>query len=60
MENFFKNIDGKENVSKTLKKRVLDDISMIKATIDFSNLVLEKYPKTLTGKGFSIKNDSTD
>lgn len=48
MENPFKEIKNKKSVSKTLRKRVLDDVAMIKATLDFNNFILEKYPNTLT------------
>lgn len=47
MENPFKGIQNKSSVSKDLRNRVLDDIFMIKSTLEFNNFILEKYPQTL-------------
>lgn len=48
MENPFKGIQNKNNVPRALKKRVLDDIFMIKSTLEFNNFILKKFPSTIT------------
>ena len=48
MENPFKGIQNRNNVPRTLKKRVLDDITMIKSTFEFNNFILKKFPSTIT------------
>lgn len=47
MENPFKKILHSEELPKVLKKKVLDDISMIKLTIDIADLFVVKYPNTI-------------
>ena len=47
MSNPFKEILQHNEVPKVLKQKVLNDINMIKLTIDVADLFLVKYPKTL-------------
>ena len=47
MENPFKKILHSEELPEVLKKKVLDDISMIKLTIDIADLFVVKYPNTI-------------
>ncbi|MCH3881907.1 MULTISPECIES: hypothetical protein [Tenacibaculum] len=61
MENPFKKILHNEEVPQILKEKVLNDIGMIKLTIDLADLFVVKYPSTigdlLTG-GSSEKKDN--
>jgi hypothetical protein len=61
MSNPFKKILHHYEVPEVLKQKVLNDINMIKLTIDIADLFLVKYPNTvgdfLTGsKNTSKKN----
>ena len=47
MSNPFKNILHHYEVPEVLKEKVLNDINMIKLTIDMADLFLVKYPKTI-------------
>ena len=47
MENPFKKILHHEEVPKILKEKVLNDVAMIKLTIDVADLFVVKYPKTI-------------
>lgn len=47
MENPFKKIIEHQEVPKVLKQKVLNDIGMIKLTLDVADLFVVKYPNTL-------------
>jgi len=47
MENPFKEILHNENVPKVLKEKVINDISLIKLSIDLADLFAVKYPATI-------------
>lgn len=49
MNNPFKKILLFSEVPKFLKKKVLDDIDLIKHTVKVSDLFVKKYPKTISG-----------
>ncbi|CAM1344683.1 hypothetical protein [Tenacibaculum amylolyticum] len=55
MENPFKKILHNEELPQVLKKKVLDDVAMIKLSIDLADLFVVKYPNAvgdlLTGGG---------
>ncbi|MFL0091178.1 hypothetical protein V3A08_06165 [Tenacibaculum maritimum] len=58
MENPFKKILHNEEVPKVLKEKVLNDVAMIKLTIDVADLFVVKYPNTIgdiLGGGFQKK-----
>ena len=47
MENPFKKIFEHQEVPKVLKEKVLNDVGMIKLTLDVADLFVVKYPSTL-------------
>lgn len=47
MENPFKKILHHEEVPKILKDKVLNDVAMIKLTLDVADLFVVKYPKAV-------------
>lgn len=47
MENPFKEILHNEIVPKVLKEKVINDISLIKLSIDIADLFVVKYPATI-------------
>ena len=47
MENPFKNILHNKEVPLVLKEKVLNDIAMIKLSIDLADLFVVKYPNTI-------------
>ncbi|MEQ6123509.1 hypothetical protein AAON49_04855 [Pseudotenacibaculum sp. MALMAid0570] len=47
MENPFKKILHHEEVPQILRNKVLNDVAMIKLTIDVADLFVVKYPKTI-------------
>ncbi|MFY0603807.1 MAG: hypothetical protein JXQ93_07635 [Flavobacteriaceae bacterium] len=47
MENPFKKILHQEEVPKVLKQKVINDIGMIKLSIDVADLFVIKYPNTI-------------
>lgn len=47
MENPFKEILHNEIVPKVLKEKVINDISLIKLSIDIADLFAVKYPATI-------------
>lgn len=49
MNNPFKEILQHKEVPDALKQKVLNDINMIKLTMDVADLFLVKYPKTIGG-----------
>ena len=48
MKNSFKKILTTHEVPKVLKNKILDDINMIRRTLDISDVFLIKYPGTLS------------
>lgn len=60
MENPFKKILHNEEVPQILKEKVLNDVAMIKLSIDMADLFVVKYPSTigdLLGGGKSNKKE---
>ena len=61
MENPFKKILHDETVPQLLRKKVIDDISMIKLSIDLVDLFVVKYPsivaEVLDTEGNPIKKN---
>jgi len=55
MENPFKKLLHNEEVPKVLREKVINDISLIKLSIDLADLFVVKYPKTI--EGFLNTND---
>ena len=47
MENPFKKILHHEEVPKTLREKVINDIALIKLSIDIADLFAVKYPSTI-------------
>ena len=47
MDNPFKKILHNEELPKVLKKKVLNDVAMIKLTIDMADLFVVKYPNAV-------------
>lgn len=47
MENPFKKILHNEEVPKVLRDKVINDISLIKLSIDIADLFAVKYPETI-------------
>lgn len=47
MENPFKKILHNEEVPKVLREKVINDISLIKLSIDVADLFVVKYPNTV-------------
>ena len=47
MENPFKKILHNEEVPKALREKVINDISLIKLSIDIADLFVVKYPSTI-------------
>jgi hypothetical protein len=47
MENPFKKILHNEEVPKVLREKVINDISLIKLSIDIADLFAVKYPNTI-------------
>lgn len=47
MENPFKKLLHNEEVPKVLKEKVINDISLIKLSIDLADLFVVKYPNTI-------------
>ncbi len=47
MDNPFKKILHNEELPQVLKKKVLNDVAMIKLTIDMADLFVVKYPNTI-------------
>ena len=47
MENPFKKILHSEEVPKELKKKVLNDVSLIKLSLDIADLFAVKYPSII-------------
>lgn len=47
MENPFKNIIDNQKAPEILRKKVMDDIRLIKLTLDLADLVAIKYPTSI-------------
>ncbi|TCI91523.1 hypothetical protein [Tenacibaculum sp. M341] len=47
MDNPFKKILHNEELPQVLKKKVLDDVAMIKLSIDIADLFVVKYPNAI-------------
>lgn len=47
MKNPFKKILGNERLPESLKQKVLNDIALIKLTIDLADLMAVKYPDSI-------------
>lgn len=65
MENPFKKLLHNEKVPEVLKEKVINDISLIKLSLDLADLFVVKYPNTIgefltTEKDSILKNDSGD
>ena len=62
MENPFKKILTHEEVPKILRDKVLNDVAMIKLTIDMADLFMVKYPKAIEDivDGISTTQKSDD
>ncbi|CAM1350968.1 conserved hypothetical protein [Tenacibaculum crassostreae] len=62
MDNPFKEILHNEELPEVLKNKVLNDVAMIKLSIDMADLFVVKYPNTiidlLGGGGTSKKEDN--
>lgn len=62
MDNPFKKILHNEELPEILKGKVLDDVAVIKLTIDMADLFVVKYPTTigdlLMGGGTSNTDDN--
>lgn len=56
MENPFKKIIEHQEVPKILKEKVLNDIGMIKLTLDVADLFVIKYPGTF-GSFLTLKEN---
>ncbi|CAM1339336.1 hypothetical protein [Tenacibaculum aestuarii] len=62
MDNPFKKILHNEELPEVLKSKVLNDVAMIKLSIDMADLFVVKYPNTIIdlmagGKGQEKKDD---
>jgi hypothetical protein len=64
MENPFKKILHNEEVPKVLREKVINDISLIKLSIDIADLFAVKYPSTinefLITEKESVKNNNNN
>ena len=56
MENPFKKLLHSEEVPKVLKEKVINDISLIKLSLDLADLFVVKYPNTI----LKTENDSEE
>ncbi|MGS2761084.1 hypothetical protein [Sinomicrobium sp. M5D2P9] len=46
MDNPFKNIIHDEELPKSLREKVMDDVALIKLSLDMADLIAVKYPLT--------------
>ncbi|WP_298367937.1 hypothetical protein [uncultured Lutibacter sp.] len=58
MDNPFKKILHNEEVPKILKEKIINDISLIKLSIDMADLFVVKYPNTI-GEFLDTDNKNT-
>ncbi len=62
MENPFKKILHNEELPEVLKGKVLNDVAMIKLSIDMADLFVVKYPSTIVdllgGEGIGKKDSN--
>lgn len=56
MENPFKKLLHNEEVPKALREKVINDISLIKLSLDVADLFVVKYPNTI-GQFLDTEND---
>jgi len=56
MENPFKKIIENQQVPEVLREKVLDDIRLIKLTLDVADLISIKYPSSIIDLLYSTKN----
>ncbi|SDX41316.1 hypothetical protein SAMN05444411_105121 [Lutibacter oricola] len=56
MENPFKKLLHNEEVPKVLREKVINDISLIKLSIDLADLFVVKYPNTI-GEFLTTENE---
>ena len=60
MENPFKTMLANEKLPETIKQKVMDDVALIKLSLEVADLVSVKYPSTI-GNFFGIgKNQLTN
>ena len=60
MSNPFKKILHHYEVPKVLKQKVLNDVNMIKLTLDIADLFMVKYPNTVSDFFTANKRDTKD
>ncbi len=61
MENPFKNILHDEKLPEIIKDRVMDDVALVKLSLDFADLFAVKYPSSLEDiLKITGKKDRTD
>ena len=48
MENPFKTIIANEKVPETIKQKVMDDVALIKLSLEVADLVSVKYPNAIS------------
>lgn len=59
MENPFKKLLHNKEVPEVLREKVINDISLIKLSIDLADLFVVKYPNTI-GEFLKTENDSEE
>lgn len=59
MENPFKKLLHNEEVPEVLREKVINDISLIKLSIDLADLFVVKYPNTIS-EFIKTENDSDE
>lgn len=57
MQNPFKNIIEHQEVPEMLKERIMDDVRVIKLTLDLADLVSVKYPSSIFNILDTTKNN---
>ncbi|MGYP003437254947 len=58
MENPFKTIIADEKLPETMKQKVMDDVALIKFSLEVADLVSVKYPEAI-GNFFGLNKSST-
>ncbi|WP_461533089.1 hypothetical protein [Sinomicrobium sp.] len=58
MENPFKKIIQDEELPNSLREKIMDDVALIKLSLDMADLVAVKYPGTI-GEFFNTKNKTS-
>ncbi|GEM52886.1 hypothetical protein EB1_26760 [Empedobacter brevis NBRC 14943 = ATCC 43319] len=59
MENPFKTMLADEKLPDTIKQKVMDDVALIKLSLEVADLVSVKYPSTI-GNFFGIGKKTTN